>query len=68
MFSFEVKIRSGDFEWIGAWWGGFIFCGIFLIVLVFLFLLFFWTLVVEKVKLLEYKYNEDVMKMEKRED
>lgn len=68
MFSFEVKIRPGDPEWIGAWWGGFILCGTFLIVLVFPFLSFPRTLVAEKAKLLEYKYNEDVTKMEKRED
>lgn len=68
MFSFEVNIRPGDPEWIGAWWGGFILCGTFLMVLVFPFLSFPRTLVAEKAKLLEYKYNEDLMKTEKRED
>lgn len=68
MFSFEVNIRPGDPEWIGAWWGGFILCGTFLMVLVFPFLSFPRTLVAEKAKLLEYKYEEDLMKTEKRDD
>lgn len=68
MFSFEVNIRPGDPEWIGAWWGGFILCGTFLMMLVFPFLSFPRTLVAEKAKLLEYKYTADVMKMEGRED
>lgn len=37
-------------------------------VLVFPFLSFPRTLVAEKAKLLEYKYEEDLMKTEKRED
>ena len=60
-FSHTVTISAGHPQWIGAWWGGFIICGLLLLVLAFPFLGFPRVLVQEKRRLLEKKTKEQLL-------
>lgn len=54
-FTYIVSISPGHPQWIGAWWGGFIICGLLLLLLAFPFLCFPRVLLQEKRQLLETK-------------
>ena len=60
-FSHEVLISAGHPQWIGAWWGGFIICGLLLLLLAFPFLGYPRVLVQEKRRLLENKTKEQLL-------
>ncbi|CAG2209557.1 SLCO3A [Mytilus edulis] len=66
VFSYIVNIRPSDPQWIGAWWGGFLICGILLFVLAFPFLSFPRILVEEKRKILEVKTKEELLNQDDR--
>lgn len=66
VFSYIVNIRPSDPQWIGAWWGGFIICGILLFLLAFPFLSFPRILVEEKRKILEVKTKEELLNQDDR--
>ncbi|XP_076456638.1 solute carrier organic anion transporter family member 5A1-like [Babylonia areolata] len=59
-FSHQVSISPGHPQWIGAWWGGFIICGLLLLLLSLPFLGFPRVLVAEKRRLLESKTKEQL--------
>ena len=65
-FSHEVLISAGHPQWIGAWWGGFIICGLLLLLLAFPFLGYPRVLVQEKRRLLENKTKEQLLSEDER--
>lgn len=58
LFSYDVSLTPGDPRWIGAWWGGFIICGVVLILMSLPFFAFPKVLRKEKQKILENKSKE----------
>ncbi|KAK7091377.1 solute carrier organic anion transporter family member 5A1-like [Littorina saxatilis] len=60
-FTHQVIINPGHPQWIGAWWGGFIICGLLLFLLAFPFLGYPRVLVQAKRRLLEQKTKEQLM-------
>ncbi|KAJ8305036.1 hypothetical protein KUTeg_017412 [Tegillarca granosa] len=62
--SFDVDIWPTDPQWIGAWWGGFIICGLILLLLSIPFMAFPRTLLKEKRKVLECKAKESLLSQE----
>ncbi|ESO83194.1 hypothetical protein LOTGIDRAFT_92173, partial [Lottia gigantea] len=60
-FTHYVPITSSHPRWIGAWWGGFIICGLLILMLAIPFMAFPKVLVNEKRKLLEHKAKEDLL-------
>ncbi|CAL1542188.1 unnamed protein product [Lymnaea stagnalis] len=68
-FTHDVLITTSSPRWIGAWWGGFIICGILLLTLSIPFLAYPRVLVKERRKVLETKTKEVLLqKMDKDED
>lgn len=61
MFSYKVDLSPAHPRWIGAWWGGFIICGLALFAIAVPFLMFPQVLVEEKRKVLESKAREDLL-------
>lgn len=61
-----ISIESGDHRWIGMWWGGFLICGLLLIIIAIPFFSFPKTLQreKEKIKILE-KTNKTITNKEK---
>lgn len=60
-FTHEVPISAGHPQWIGAWWGGFIICGLLLLLLAIPFLGFPRVLVREKQRVQEEKTKEQLL-------
>lgn len=58
LFSYNVSLTPSDPRWIGAWWGGFIICGVVLILMSLPFFAFPKVLSREKRKILENKSKE----------
>ncbi|XP_071114023.1 solute carrier organic anion transporter family member 5A1-like [Haliotis cracherodii] len=67
-FIYDVGLTTSSPNWIGAWWGGFIICGLLLLLLAIPFLAFPKVLVQEKKKLLELKAKEELLSQEEEED
>jgi MFS family permease len=61
VFSYKVDLSPAHPRWIGAWWGGFIICGVVLFCIAVPFLMFPQVLVEEKRKVLESKAREDLL-------
>ncbi|XP_053381790.1 solute carrier organic anion transporter family member 5A1-like [Mercenaria mercenaria] len=61
VFSYKVDLSPAHPRWIGAWWGGFIICGVVLFCIAVPFLMFPQVLVGEKRKVLESKAREDLL-------
>ncbi|KAH3712847.1 hypothetical protein DPMN_072605 [Dreissena polymorpha] len=61
VFSYEVDLSPAHPRWIGAWWGGFIICGLVLFAIAVPFLMFPQVLVEEKRKVLESKAREELL-------
>lgn len=60
-FSHDVQMTPSSPRWIGAWWGGFIICGLSLILLSLPFLSYPRVLVKERKKMLETKTKEALL-------
>ncbi|XP_059175220.1 solute carrier organic anion transporter family member 5A1-like [Physella acuta] len=60
-FSHDVLITTSSPRWIGAWWGGFIICGVLLLLLSLPFLAYPRVLVRERRKVLETKTKEALL-------
>ncbi|GAB1599393.1 solute carrier organic anion transporter family member 5A1-like [Argonauta hians] len=64
LFSYNVSLTPSDPRWIGAWWGGFIICGVILILMSLPFFAFPKILSREKHKILENKTKERLLSEE----
>ncbi|KAK0066064.1 solute carrier organic anion transporter family member 5A1, partial [Biomphalaria pfeifferi] len=60
-FTHDVLITTSSPRWIGAWWGGFIICGLLLLMLAIPFLAYPRVLVKERRKVLETKTKEALL-------
>ncbi|CAG5122707.1 unnamed protein product, partial [Candidula unifasciata] len=60
-FSHETQITSGNPRWIGAWWGGFVICGVLLLLLALPFLAYPRVLVKERRRIEETKTKEALL-------
>ncbi|CAG5133315.1 unnamed protein product, partial [Candidula unifasciata] len=60
-FTHDVQMTPSSPRWIGAWWGGFIICGVLLILLSLPFLSYPRVLVKEKKRILEQKTKEALL-------
>ncbi|KAH9488977.1 Solute carrier organic anion transporter member 5A1 [Bulinus truncatus] len=60
-FTHDVLITTSSPRWIGAWWGGFIICGLLLLMLAVPFLAYPRVLVKERRKVLETKTKEALL-------
>ncbi|XP_029640892.1 solute carrier organic anion transporter family member 5A1 [Octopus sinensis] len=67
LFSYNVSLTPSDPRWIGAWWGGFIICGVVLILMSLPFFAFPKVLSREKRKILENKSKELLLNEEDQE-
>ncbi|XP_041361891.1 solute carrier organic anion transporter family member 5A1-like [Gigantopelta aegis] len=65
-FTYDVTISAGHPRWIGAWWGGFIICGLSLLMLAVPFMAFPKELVNEKRKMMEEKAKEELLTCEEK--